>query len=195
MSTAHPQTDAPATSREEKAPHRPLRRRAFKLERFPLHIQAAVFRAYGRGESYKDIAQWVTKQGYPITEPSIGRYWRKVYRDRHKKLQEAWLIKEHLKEALRGDRKSSNAAMAEELLYTMVVKKMDELEQEPPMPLLKEGREQGKVAGEAQETAAPVKSSPVQQAREIRHRWRHLYGLDQPDQPDEAQPEENVHED
>lgn len=157
----------------------PVGRRGFKLERLPLHVQAATFRALGQGETYVDISAKLRKQRYSLTAGSIGRYWRKVWKKTHKKLQEAYLIKEHLKEALRGKRKSSNAAMAEELLYTMIVKKLDELEQEPPMPMLKEAREQAKVAGEEEETPPSEKASPVLQAREVRRRWRQLYGLEE----------------
>ena len=87
-------------------------------------------------------------------------------------------MKEMLKEALQLEPNSEDAQMAEELLYTVVVNKLDEIEREGPLPLLREAREQGEAAGKKAPPPAASSGSPAEQAREVRRRWRELYGLD-----------------
>lgn len=157
----------------------PKKRRGFLIDRLPLHIQMRVFEGYGSGESYAHISAALAKRGYKVSEECLSRYWRRVWHEEFETLRLGWVVKEFLKKALTKKPKSSNAKMAEELLYTAAVGKIKELRKEPPVVLLKEGREQGKAAGKEAEPEAPKrKKSPVLQAREIRRRWRKLYGLD-----------------
>jgi len=164
----------------------PRKRRGFLIDRLPLHIQMRIFEGYGSGETYAQISAAVAKRGYKVSEECLSRYWRRVWRDEFEKLRLGWVVKEFLKKALTKKPGSSNAKMAEELLYTAAVGKIDELKEEPPVTLLKEGREQGKAAGpEEKPEERKKKASPVAQAREIRRRWRQLYGLEEPDEETE----------
>ncbi len=157
----------------------PPKRRGFLIDRLPLYVQVRIFQAYGRGDSYKKISADLLKRGHKISENCLSRYWRRVWRDEFETLRLGWVVKEFLKKALTKKPGSSNAKMAEELLYTAAVGKVKELKQEPPVTLFKEGREQGKAAGKEAEPEKPRrKASPVVQAREIRRRWRRLYGMD-----------------
>ena len=164
----------------------PKKRRGFLIDRLPLHIQMRVFEGYGSGETYAQISAALAKRGYKVSEECLSRYWRRVWRDEFEKLRLGWVVKEFLKKALTKKPGSSNAKMAEELLYTAAVEKIDELKEEPPVTLLKEGREQGKAAGaEEKPEGRKKKASPVVQAREIRRRWRQLYGLEESDEEKE----------
>jgi len=164
----------------------PKKRRGFLIDRLPLHMQMRIFEGYGSGETYAQISAALAKRGYKVSEECLSRYWRRVWRDEFEKLRLGWVVKEFLKKALTKKPGSSNAKMAEELLYTAAVEKIDELKEEPPVTLLKEGREQGKAAGKEAEPETPRrKASPVVQAREIRRRWRQLYGLEESDEEKE----------
>jgi hypothetical protein len=158
----------------------PKKRRGFLIERLPLHVQMRVFEGYGSGESYQQISAALATRGYKVSEECLSRYWRRVWHEEFNTLRLGWVVKEFLKKALTKSPKSSNAKMAEELLYTAAVMKVKQLKEEPPVALMKEGREQGKAAGrEAEPEGRKRRKSPVVQAREIRRRWRELYGLEE----------------
>jgi len=163
-------------------------RRHYKVNRLPVRVQRVIFSGYACGRSYRQIRAAVRALGHDIGESSLGRYWRDCWQREQTRLRRAWLMKETLKDDLLLDPESANARLAEELLYTTVVSKLEEVEQEAPLPLLREAREQSKAAEKkgSGDTRPPGASNPIEQAREIRRRWRKLYGLEEADEAEES---------
>lgn len=161
------------------APHQKKRRR-YKVDRLPVRLQEGVMRGYARGDSFRDIAAALKKAGQPVGKDAIRKYYHAVWRDEHERLRRARLAMVALKESLQLEPESESGAVAEELLYTAVCDRWTEFEEEPWEVLLREAREQQKATGQKKRTRVG-KMSAVEQAREVRRRWRELYGLEETD--------------
>ena len=162
--------------------------RRYRVMRLPVKVQAVIFRGYADGEPYDKICADVEKMGYHITRTAVGNYWREVWKGEHLELQKAQTLMVVLKQALGLKRNSPSRKVAEELLYTLVFLGFPRLKKEGPLALLREAREQSKAAQKkgSGEVPAAGASNPVEQAREIRRRWRKLYGLE----PEEKESQE-----
>lgn len=160
----------------------------FKVERLPPKARALVFSGLARGESYRVLAKQLQQLGYDITPWALFRFRKKAWKNEHHRLQRARANLEVLKEALQLDPQSTSARIAEEILYTAVCDRLFEARAPNPLALLREAREQQKVSGKtAGDSRRLARLSPTEQAREVRRRWRQLYGLEHPD--GETQPE------
>ena len=161
--------------------------RRYKVMRLPAKVQAVIFRGYADGEPYDKICADVEKMGYHLTRNAVGNYWRDIWKKEHEELQKAQTLLVVLKQALGLPRNSPSRKVAEELLYTLVFLGFPLLKKEGPLALLREAREQSKAAEKkgSGEALAPGASNPVEQAREIRRRWRRLYGLEPEDKEDQ----------
>ena len=169
---------------------KPIRRR-YAVDRLPGHVQAEIFRGYGRGDAYWKIRAKVKTLGHEISENALSRYWRNVWSDEVGRIRMARHYKEALKEALQMAPDSENAKLAEELLYSVVMTMLGPIEKERPLDLLREAREQKKATGKGDDKRpAGEEQSPAEQARTIRRRWRELYGMEEPDDGEEDKPKE-----
>ena len=117
---------------------------------------------------------------------------RTIYREALVHVREARSHLSLLKQALQLAPHSPNGQVAEELLYTIVFQKLRELEEQDALTLLRLAREQQRAADgkEARRSRKPP-ANPVEQGREIRRRWRQLYGLDAPTENNEEADEES----
>jgi len=167
---------------------KPIRRR-YAVDRLPSHVQAAIFRGYGRGEAYWKICQEVERLGHKLSENALSRYWRNVWSDEVGRIRMARHYKEALKEALQLAPTSENAELAEELLYSMVMLMLEKMKQEKPLDMMKEAREQGKAAPKDSGKRQPPKTG-AEEGQAVRERWRALYGLEGTNESDEAKAEE-----
>jgi len=169
---------------------KPIRRR-YAVDRLPPSVQAEIFRGYGRGDAYWKIREKVKSLGHNLSENALSRYWRNVWGHQVERIRLARQYKEALKEAMLEAPESENAKLAEELLYSMVMLMLDKVEQEKPLDILREAREQKKAGGKADSKRPPGEpQNPTEQARVIRRRWRELYGLDEPNEEEGKKPEE-----
>lgn len=179
-------------SREENLtpggqPHE-KKRRHYKAQRLPPDVQDLIARGFIRGDSFRAIAAAARAAGHPIGKDAIRNFWHAVWKDEHERLRNAHLVMIALKDALRLDPDSPSGKFAQEMLYTMVVSKLGEIEKQPSMDLLQEAREQAKVGEKKNgKPTRRAEMNPAEQAREVRRRWRELYGL-------EADAEENADE-
>lgn len=169
----------------------PKYRRRYKVDRLPGTAQVAIFRGFLRGDSYKKICATVKTLGHEISENALSRYWRRVWHKQVDRVRMARATKESLKEALLLAPESENAKIAEELLYTVVFDKLEDIEKQEPMALFREAREQRKSSGKDESKSVPPgEQTPVEQGRAIRRRWRELYGMEEPDDGEEDKPKE-----
>lgn len=173
-------------------PHQKVLRRRFKVDRLPPKAQAAVFRGFAGGHTYKKIQAEVKRLGTHISEGSLCHYWHAVWQAEHERLRQARANVALLKNALQLEPDSPSGQLAEELLYTIVFQKIPLIEQEGPLPLLREAREQQKLtAGKTPARKTDSDLNPVAQARHIRRRWRQLYGLETSNDVEQEKDEEN----
>jgi len=161
------------------APHE-KKRRHYKVDRLPPSIQQMIAEQYAAGASFRDITGQVCAAGHPIGKDAIRRYWHAVWHEEHEQLQRGRLALVVIKRALQLEPGSESAKVAEEILYTLLCGKLKEMQTQPWEVLLREAREQQKVSGK--EKKAPAKKAgkgAVAEAREVRRRWRKLYGLEE----------------
>jgi hypothetical protein len=171
------------TSEERKRKH-------YKVDRFPPAIQQMIAEQYAAGVSFRDIAKQCREAGYPIGKDALGRYWRAVWKEEHEELRRGRLALVVIKRALELEPKSESRRVAEEILYTLLCGKLREMKQQPWDVLLREAREQEKtgVGRKRGSNGKPERHpSAVEQGREIRRRWRRLYGLEEADDTQEPQ--------
>ncbi len=155
------------------------RRRRFLIDRLPGPVQSLIFRGYIRGDSYDKIRADVRRAGCSISAMALSSYWRRVFHQEVDRIRQARAMKEALMEALELEPGTENAQLTEELVLTALCSKAKELEKEPAMVLLREAREERRAAGGSRRGKKPqAATSPVEQARAIRRRWRELYGLE-----------------
>lgn len=166
---------APAPAKNKYKHKRP---RSFKIDRLPPEAQDVVFDGFASGSSFKEITRQLKGLGHSISEHAVGRYWRSVWKEKHQQLREARLHMSVLKQALRMDSESPSGKLAEELLYTIVFQKLDEIELEAVFPLLKEARELQKTGGKAAPGNPARRRSSQDDTAAVRRRWRRLHGLD-----------------
>lgn len=148
-------------------------RRRYKIDRFPGHVQAAIFRGYIRGDAYWKIRQDVQQLGFQISENGLSRYWRNVWGAEVNRLRKARAYKEALCEALQLEPQSESAKVAGEMLYGTVFKMLDQIEQENPLALLREAREQQKVGGTANGAGSKAKTT---ERKSLKRHLEQLYG-------------------
>lgn len=160
------------------------KRRHYKVDRLPPSIQQMIAEQYAGGASFREIAQRVGEAGHRIGKDAIRKYWHAVWREEHEALRRGRLALVVMKRALQLEPESESGKVAEEMLYTLLCGKVKEIGQQPWDVLLHEAREQQKTSGGKKKPAAK-KVSSVEQAREIRRRWRRLYGLDDADEETE----------
>jgi hypothetical protein len=170
-------------------PKDPKYRRRYKVDRLSGAAQEAIFQGFLRGDSYKKICAAVKAMGEDIGENALSRYWRRVWHKQVDRVRMARATKETLKEALMLKPGTENAKIAEELLYTVVFDKLEDIEKQDPMALFREAREQRKSSGKEESNRAPAEAqTPVEQGRAIRRRWRELYGMEESDDGEEDKP-------
>jgi len=162
-------------------PKKKIRRR-YKVDLLPGHVQGVIFRGFVSGEAYWKIRKAAKELGHDISENALSRYWRNVWQNEIDFIRKARAYKEALKEALQLDPQSKNGQIAEELLYDIVFNMLRRIEEEDPLDLLREAREQQKSSPKDAKPVPEQDSSPVAQGREIRRRWRQLYGLEPADE-------------
>jgi len=153
--------------------------RRFKIDRLPPQAKTLVFDGFARGDTFRKIAADLIKVGHPVGHSSISRYWREVWSAAHDRLRFARAGVAALKQALQLDPKSPSGQLAEEMLYTIVFQKLEEIEKQKPLDLLHEAREQEKLKSPKRPVGRPANGSPPQDARNLRRRWRQLYGIDE----------------
>lgn len=160
--------------------------RRYKVQRLPAAIQEQIGEGFARGDSFRAITARVRDAGHRIGVDAIRRYWHAVWNEQHERLRNARLIMAALKHAMQLAPSSPSGQLAEELLYTMVCMKLEQMEEEPSRVLLQEAREQEKVGGKR--PAGGKRERPqglVEEARAVRRRWRELYGLEEADDDEE----------
>jgi len=155
-----------------KAPVQPCSK--FKVDRLPAKAQAAVFRGFARGDSYRAIQAVVQSLGESIGTMSLCRYRRQAWSAERNRLKRARATLETLKEALQLDPDSPTAQIAEEMLYTEVCAKLAESETKGVLSWLREAREQKKLR--SKKDGAVAESKPLSE-EEIDRRIREIYGL------------------
>jgi hypothetical protein len=161
--------------------------RRFKVEQLPPKAQAVVFEGLARGESYPAIARAVTRLGNSISRDAIMRFRQCAWNAERNRLKRARANLALLKDILGLDARSPSAQIAEEMLYTSGCNNLSERESAHLLGVLREAREQRKARGRkgaAGDAGAPERN-PVEQAREIRRRWRKLYGLEEAEDAEE----------
>lgn len=168
------------TRNGRRTPVQPLSK--FKVDRLPAKTQAAVFRGFARGDSYRAIQADVQSLGENIGTMSLCRYRRQAWSAERNRLKRARATLETLKEALQLDPDSPTARIAEELLYTEVCAKLAESESKGVLSWLREAREQKKLRGKKD---GPAEESKPLSEEEIGRRIREIYGL--PPEPDDGE--------
>ena len=103
-------------------------RRRYKVDALPGQVQGVIFRGYMTGVAYWKIRKQVKELGHEISENALSRYWRNCWSEELDRVRKARAYKEALKEALKVAPESENAKVAEEMLYTMAFKMLDEIE-------------------------------------------------------------------
>lgn len=154
--------------------HQKVLRRRFKVDRLPPKAQAAVFRGFARGHTYKKIQAEVKRLGTYISEGALCHYWNAVWQAEHERLRQARANLALLKNALQLEPDSPSGQLAEELLYTIVFQKIPLIEQEGPLPLLREAREQQKVSGK--QGADSPRRDPARPRQNLKQHLEQLYG-------------------
>lgn len=176
-----------AEGKGKQEEQQPIRRR-YLVDRLPGQVQEEIFAGYVRGDAYGKIREKVKSLGHEISENALSRYWRKVWGKQVHRIRLARQYKQALKDALLKNPDSEDAELAEELLYSVVVTMLDKVEQEKPLDIMREAREQKKAAGKAAAKGPRSEAqSPAEQARTIRRRWRELYGIEESDEPAEKE--------
>ena len=162
--------------------------RRFKVEQLPPKAQAVVFEGLARGESYPAIRRRLAELGHPISRDAIMRFRHTAWKAEHNRLKRARANLALLKDNLGLDSRSPSAQIAEEMLYTSGCNNLSERESAHLLAVLREAREQRKARRRngAAGDGAPPERSAVEQAREIRRRWRRLYGIDEEAEDDKA---------
>ncbi len=153
-------------------PHRRHVRR-FKIDRLPPDAKTLVFDGFARGDTFRKIAADLIKIGHPVGHSSISRYWREVWSTAHERLRFARAGVAALKQALQLDPNSPSGQLAEEMLYTFVFQKLEDVEKQKPLVLLHEAREQHKVEPTAKAGASKAKTSDP---KSLKQHLDQLYG-------------------
>ena len=166
----------PAPPRRKKTRHRS------KIDRLPVDLQRLVWDGYARGDTYATIRADLGRRGHDITEEALSRYWHTVWAAQIKRLREARAFMASMKGAFKLPADSASSEVADELLYTLICQMQPRIEAESPMRLLRELRLRAKAGlAAAPPRTAEAAASPVEEAQEVRRRWRQLYGLDEPE--------------
>jgi hypothetical protein len=155
-----------------KAPVQPCSK--FKVDQLSAKAQAAVFRGYARGDSFRTIREAVLALGESVSKMALSRYRHKAWSEERNRLKRARGTVETMKEALQLNPESPPARIAEEMLYTGVCAKLAEREDAAVLRWLREAREQKKLRGKKDEPAPD--SKPLSE-EEINRRIREIYGL------------------
>ena len=156
---------------KDKRKDRHVLRRRFKVERLPLEAQKVIFDGFAQGTPYDEIRENAKKQGYAISRTAIGNYWRMVWKEEHDRLRRAKANLALLQHALRSDPESPLAKVAEDLLYTITLDKLEEIQSADAFVLLREAREQRKAAG----TGSPRKKKQMS-GTELAQQLDQIYG-------------------
>lgn len=147
--------------------------RRFKIDRLPPEAKTLVFDGFARGDTFRQIAADLVRIGHPVGHSTISRYWREVWSAAHDRLRFARAGAAALKQALQLDPKSPSAQLAEEMLYTFVFQKLEDVEKQKPLVLLHEAREQRK----ADSTAKDRRSQPATgKPKNLKGHLDQLYG-------------------
>ncbi len=159
-----------------KPHYRQMRR--LRVDRLPPDAQDLVAAGLSRGDSLEKISADLKALGHRVGCKALSNFWRYVWRDEHDRLRRARFVKQIVKQALQLGPGSTSSEAAEELLYTLLCDKLPEIEGWKPTRLLHEAREQKKLNPRASPAPSAPSRSPAEQAREVRRRWRQLYGLE-----------------
>lgn len=171
-----PNSPVPESLREEG---KRVYRRNYLVNRLPPAVQARVFDMYARGVQYKKMSERLRKMGHWIHPAALSRYWRHVWHQEHQDLVAARGLLAVFQKAFRMPAGSRSRDFAREMLYSMLVNKVKELRAKDPEVLLKQARAQEETTGGPAGNDRPGKKrSALAEAREVRRRWRQLYGLD-----------------
>lgn len=167
------------------AQRKPYRR--FKVEQLPAKAQAVVFEGLARGESYPAISRVLARLGHNVSRDALMRFRAGAWQAEHNRLKRARANLALLKDILGLDSRSPSAQIAEEMLYTSGCNNLSERESTHLLAVLREAREQRKARRRnpaGGDDGAPERSA-VEQGREIRRRWRRLYGLESSEEEEE----------
>lgn len=155
-------------------------RRNYLVNRLPPSVQARVFDWYARGVPYHKMSERLAKLGHRINPHALGRYWRHVWHEEHEDLIAARGLLVVFKKAFRLPAKSQSSEFASEMLYSMLLSKVKEMRAKDPEVLLAQAREQEKRGGgEQRNEGRGKKRSAAAEAKEVRRRWRELYGMNE----------------
>ena len=155
-------------------------RRRYKVDRFPPDVRLTIYTGFVNHDPYWKIRAAVKANGHDISEQALSRYWRNCWFKEVGLLREARLYMELICQALKLGKSTESGKIAEELLYTLVIKMHTEMMKKDPVILLREAREQEKTrGGKAAARSRSSSASPAETARSMHERWRQLYGLSQ----------------
>jgi hypothetical protein len=161
------------------------RRRVFRLERLPVDARERALEGFALGKTYEEIRDQLAKMGHKISIQALGNYWRKRWAFEEGRVKAARALAERIGQAMAKVGKTPLAVVGRELLFTKVFEKLSELDEASVWELLREARELERVTSGkklAVEDEQAESKGAVGQAREVRRRWRELYGLDEADE-------------
>lgn len=156
------------------------RRRVYKVERLPIDARQRVLDGFAAGRDYEEIKKAVAKTGAKISTGALSNFWRDRWRDEETRLKRSRELAARIEKAMAAVSPTPLAVVGRELLFTRVFEKLEEMDQASLWQLLREARELHRATrGEQLQGTGKRKGlSTVEQAREVRRRWRELYGLD-----------------
>ena len=161
------------------------RRRVYRVERLPVEARECVLNGFAQGKLYDEIRTDLAGMGVKISAGALSNYWKQRWRFEEDRIRMARALAERIRRAMKEVGDTPLAVVGREMLFTKVFEKLKELDEASVWQLLREGRELARVT-QRETLGVPGEekraTSPVEQAREIRRRWRQLYGLDAPEE-------------
>ena len=164
---------------------RARRRRNYKVERLPFEARERVIEGFKAGKEYSTIRAELAHMGVKISPTALSNYWRDRFQDEEDRLRAAHALTERIQNSMKADNETSLAVVGRELLFTRVLEKLAQLDKASIWQLLREARDlaratRGQTLAPKPNGAKPV--SRAKQTREMRRRWRELYGLEESDE-------------
>ncbi len=161
------------------------RRRNYRVERLPFEARERVLEGFKAGKDYTAIRAELARRGVKISTTALSNYWRDRFQIEEDRLRAAQAMTERIENAMKEKSGTSLAVMGRELLFSRVLEKLGQLDKASIWQLLREARELARAT--RGQTLVPkrngaIPASRAKQTREMRRRWRELYGLEEPDE-------------
>jgi hypothetical protein len=161
------------------------RRRVYRVERLSVEARDCVLSGFAQGKHYHEIQAELAALGVKISAGALSNYWRHCWHFEEDRVRTARALSDRMALAIQKTGKTHLAVVGREMLFTKVFEKLKELDKASVWQLLREARELERVTSGKKlgaEDGKEVAKSAAGQAREIRRRWRALYGLDEADE-------------